>query len=199
MTTNELKSYIDRILGNNIRLLLPSYWWKRAFGAVIDKVDEKVEKSDLKTINGKSLFGAGNIVIEGGGGGAGLQYATERTVYQTEYRLGDYSESIEISEEERAYNAETFEMVRNDEPVFLSFSGIIMPYVECTFLASTGEGHVRFNVVLDNREGDFIGGIVSVSVKVYSNGDAVQEMSPIETGSAPSTPRDMNSDFNNDF
>ena len=45
MTTNELKSYIDRILGNNIRLLLPSYWWKRAFGVVIDKIDE-VEKAD---------------------------------------------------------------------------------------------------------------------------------------------------------
>ena len=43
MTTKELKSYIDRILGNNIRLLLPSYWWKRAFGVVIDKIDE-VEK-----------------------------------------------------------------------------------------------------------------------------------------------------------
>lgn len=40
MTTQELKSYIDRILGNNIRLLLPSYWWKRAFGAVIDKIED---------------------------------------------------------------------------------------------------------------------------------------------------------------
>ena len=63
MTTNELKSYIDRILGNNIRLLLPSYWWKRAFGAVIDKVDEKVEKSDLKTINGESVFGEGDLRV----------------------------------------------------------------------------------------------------------------------------------------
>ena len=65
MTTSELKSYIDRILGNNIRLLLPSYWWKRAFGAVIDKVDEKVEKSDLKTINGQSILGSGNLEISG--------------------------------------------------------------------------------------------------------------------------------------
>ena len=63
MTTNELKSYIDRILGNNIRLLLPSYWWKRAFGAVIDKVDEKVEKSDLKTINGESVLGEGDLRV----------------------------------------------------------------------------------------------------------------------------------------
>lgn len=63
MTTQELKSYIDRILGNNIRLLLPSYWWKRAFGAVIDKVDEKVEKSELKTINGESVLGEGDLKI----------------------------------------------------------------------------------------------------------------------------------------
>ena len=49
MTTNELKSYIDRILGNNIRLLLPSYWWKRAFGVVIDKIDE-VEKGGGSSI-----------------------------------------------------------------------------------------------------------------------------------------------------
>ena len=45
MTTSELKSYIDRILGNSVRLLLPSYWWKRAFGAVIDEV----ESVDTKT------------------------------------------------------------------------------------------------------------------------------------------------------
>ena len=63
MTTSELKSYIDRILGNNIRLLLPSYWWKRAFGAVIDKVDEKVEKSDFKTINGESVLGEGDLRV----------------------------------------------------------------------------------------------------------------------------------------
>ncbi len=40
MTTKELKAYIDRILGNNIRLLLPSYWWKRAFNVVIDKIED---------------------------------------------------------------------------------------------------------------------------------------------------------------
>ena len=84
MTTQELKSYIDRILGNNIRLLLPSYWWKRAFGAVIDKVEEadskaasasksvnsKQEKlvsgTNIKTINGESILGAGDIKVEAG-------------------------------------------------------------------------------------------------------------------------------------
>ena len=63
MTTSELKSYIDRILGNNIRLLLPSYWWKRAFNVVIDKVDEKIEKSELKTINGEPIVGNGDLKI----------------------------------------------------------------------------------------------------------------------------------------
>ena len=38
MTTQELRSYIDRILGNSLRVLLPSYWWKRLFGMVVDKV-----------------------------------------------------------------------------------------------------------------------------------------------------------------
>ena len=84
MTTNELKSYIDRILGNNIRLLLPSYWWKRAFGAVIDKV-ESVEASaasasriayskqnklvsgtNIKTVNGESILGEGDLKVETG-------------------------------------------------------------------------------------------------------------------------------------
>lgn len=35
-----LKDKINRILGNNVRLLLPSYWWKRVFGLVIDRIDE---------------------------------------------------------------------------------------------------------------------------------------------------------------
>ena len=38
-----LKDKINRILGNNVRLLLPSYWWKRAFGLVADGLDS-VEK-----------------------------------------------------------------------------------------------------------------------------------------------------------
>jgi hypothetical protein len=40
MTTQKLKQYIDKVLGNNIRCLLPSYWWKRLFGLVVDKVEE---------------------------------------------------------------------------------------------------------------------------------------------------------------
>ena len=37
---SELKSYINRVLGNSLRCLLPSYWWKRLFGLVVDRIDE---------------------------------------------------------------------------------------------------------------------------------------------------------------
>ena len=40
MTTQELKEYIGRVLGNSIRCLLPSYWWKRMFGLTLEKVEE---------------------------------------------------------------------------------------------------------------------------------------------------------------
>lgn len=74
---SELKSYINRVLGNSLRCLLPSYWWKRLFGLIVDKVEE-VDKSvvnkqeklvsgkNIKTINGEDILGNGNIEIEGG-------------------------------------------------------------------------------------------------------------------------------------
>ena len=44
MTGQELKSYIDRIIGNNLRCILPSYWWKKLFGVVVEYI-EKIEKT----------------------------------------------------------------------------------------------------------------------------------------------------------
>lgn len=63
MTTQELKQYIDKVLGNNLRCLLPSYWWKRLFSLTLDKVDEKLDAANIKTINGESILGEGNIVV----------------------------------------------------------------------------------------------------------------------------------------
>lgn len=60
MSAAELKAYIDKVLGNSIRCLLPSYWWKRLFGLVIDDVgdvrkglDSKAAKSDLQRLDTK--------------------------------------------------------------------------------------------------------------------------------------------------
>ena len=77
----ELKNYINRVLGDNIRCILPSYWWKRIFGLILDKIDE-VSKSignatpdmsnvqeklvsgvNIKTVNNESILGEGNIEI----------------------------------------------------------------------------------------------------------------------------------------
>lgn len=77
----ELKNYINKILGDNIRCILPSYWWKRIFGLILDKIDE-VSKSignatpdmsnvqeklvsgvNIKTVNNESILGSGNIEI----------------------------------------------------------------------------------------------------------------------------------------
>lgn len=54
MTTNELKQYIDKVLGNSIRCLLPSYWWKRLFGVVADKFDD-VEKNAAAMANAAKM------------------------------------------------------------------------------------------------------------------------------------------------
>ena len=40
MTTQELNNKIEKVLGNNIRCLLPSYWWKNLFHSVADRIDE---------------------------------------------------------------------------------------------------------------------------------------------------------------
>lgn len=77
----ELKTYINKILGDNIRCILPSYWWKRIFGLILDKIDE-VSKSignatpdmsnvqeklvsgvNIKTVNNQSILGSGNLQI----------------------------------------------------------------------------------------------------------------------------------------
>lgn len=63
MTTQELKQQIDRVLGNNIRCLLPSYWWKRLFSLTLEKVDEKLDATNIKTINGESIVGEGNLKV----------------------------------------------------------------------------------------------------------------------------------------
>lgn len=78
----ELKNYINRVLGDNIRCILPSYWWKRIFGLILDKIDE-VSKSignatpdmsnvqeklvsgvNIKTVNNESILGSGNIIVK---------------------------------------------------------------------------------------------------------------------------------------
>lgn len=93
MTTNELKSYVNRILGNNMRLLLPSYWWKRAFGAVIDNT---VSADSIKTINGESVIGEGDLRVG----------SSESVLF-----VSPLSEGKELTEDDKAINAESYRKI----------------------------------------------------------------------------------------
>lgn len=143
----------------------------------------------LKTINGKSLYGSGNIVIEGGEGGSGLQYAVERTVYPTRMVYPGEEYDYEITDEQREYNRKT---IAEFYSPFLSYEGVFLHPVAAR---SNEEGYdVDFNTVL-SRNGE----LESCTITILSNGDAVAVIEPIQTGGGSATPSDMNSDFNNDF
>lgn len=54
---SKLKENIDRILGSSLRCLLPSYWWKRIFGLLVDEIDDvrstansKANKSEVASL-----------------------------------------------------------------------------------------------------------------------------------------------------
>ena len=130
-------------------------------------------------------------------GGAGLQYAIERTVYPT--RGISYGEDLgvvaELSEEERAYNIETCRMAFDMEPIFLSFEGSFLPLLGFSEIASDPSFKTaRFGILLN-----LLTDIDSISVTITGDGDAVVEVKAVDTGSAPSAPRDMNNDFSKDF
>lgn len=67
MAINELREYINRILGDNMRTILPSFWWKRLFNVTVDAIEEKQDKLvagvNIKTLNGKDIVGEGDVSI----------------------------------------------------------------------------------------------------------------------------------------
>lgn len=83
-----MRKEIDRILGNSLRCILPSYWWKRLLGKMADRIESAEESaasasriamlagfeasdkqpqlvsgSNIKTINNQSILGSGNITV----------------------------------------------------------------------------------------------------------------------------------------
>lgn len=89
VTYNDMKKEINRVLGNSLRCILPSFWWKRLLGKMVDKIesaessassamkmatlagaeasdkqDRLVSGSNIKTINHQSILGSGNIIVD---------------------------------------------------------------------------------------------------------------------------------------
>lgn len=83
-----MKKEINRTLGNSLRCILPSFWWKRLLGKMVDKIesaessassamkmatlagaeasdkqDRLVSGSNIKTINHQSILGSGNLDV----------------------------------------------------------------------------------------------------------------------------------------
>lgn len=83
-----MKKEINRTLGNSLRCILPSYWWKKLLGKMADRIESAEESaasasriamlagteaankqsqlvsgSNIKTINGQSILGSGNITV----------------------------------------------------------------------------------------------------------------------------------------
>lgn len=133
-----------------------------------------------------------DIVEQGGAGGGGLKYSVERTVYPNKIIFDGYEEE-EITDEERAYNAETYTKSWNDGNVVVSIGGGFLSYTLGSNTDGTGEGEVIFNTVVEIDDA-----LVSYTAIIYSNGDATIEIKEVQTGSAPRV-TDFSSDFNNDF
>ena len=161
--------------------------------ALGDKQDVLVSGENIKTINGQSLLGKGNIVIKGGeGGGAGLQYAVERTVHVNKEILeeGDIAE-IEITDEQRAYNLDTYNMCVNGEPVILSAQRSLMEM----WYGSKSGGYFTFGTL-----GLFEDILIELTITVDNYGNATARQGYRElTGGGNEIPSDMSSDFSNDF
>lgn len=70
MTAQELNTYINRVLGNSIRCLLPSYWWKRLLTRIVEYVDTTVTevKEEVDDVSNKikKVFGITFTPVEDG-------------------------------------------------------------------------------------------------------------------------------------
>ena len=84
-----MKEYINQVLGNSLRCILPSYWWKRLLCMMADRIEnaetiaetyvtrlgivlnDSLEKKqdilvsgqNIKTINGYDIVGGGDITF----------------------------------------------------------------------------------------------------------------------------------------
>lgn len=60
-----MKDYIDQVLGNNIRCLLPSYWWKRLFHKLYDHFDRLTTslQTSISRLSQKIELMVGYVVV----------------------------------------------------------------------------------------------------------------------------------------
>lgn len=179
-----MKKYIDQILGDNLRCILPSFWWKKLLYKMADRIsnaesaassassrvstivssissaiDDKQDKlssgSNIKTINGKSILGSGNLGID-----------IEKV------------EKYSTTDELKANGSTT----RGDLAAVVDATLVEKSFTECYQPTSSDINDNKYNIKYTKIEGiavnpDFSPGLISdhfshLSVVLYSDGNS---------------------------
>lgn len=118
----------------------------------------------------------GDVDVPESEGGGGLKFAEERTIFGSQltikylgFTLGE--EVVELTDEQRQYNIETFNLTEGETPIILSAGGIWL-YYESTGYTNDVIQWVSYSSVVNNAEM----GLTSLTVIIYPNGDAIATM-----------------------
>ena len=127
MTAQELNAYIDKVLGNSLRCLLPSYWWRRLLKLVV----EYAESVNAKVDNLKDTVD--NLDVD-----------VDLSDYATKQELSDYATKSDIGDVDGKVD-NVYEKIRK---VF----GITVSCVENGFADVLADGKkVRIQVGMTKR------------------------------------------------
>lgn len=140
--------------------------------SVADLLDRKqptlVSGVNIKTINGKTLLGEGDLVIEGGNGDSSASVET-RVLYV-------YLEGAELTEEEKTYNKETYDKIANGENVQLVFDVLGIPVTHAFY-----DGGILFTCSVVVIEGSAL----YAQGRLFSDGNYEYEEGVIGSNSYP--------------
>lgn len=185
------KSEIDKKLDNVVvdgDINLSDYYTKDEVDDIISNIDtsdidlsDYAKKNDVYTKSetySRPQIDAKLADIEVGGNG-GFANITERTCYLTSYTWafdlnGEPSdetiENIEITDEQRAYNIETYELCYGDKPPMLTHSGGIFEMASGHWSPSEGTGEVCFTRIIGDPM--LLDRIAVMAIYINHNGDA---------------------------
>lgn len=174
MTTQELKQQIEKVLGNSIRCLLPSYWWKRLFHQVVDRIDEAKEEvtNDLEIPIVESVEALESLDLPMG------KLAVVAGIKETEFSARDCYQATaeEINNADDTNNFEQFTKIQK-----INIVGI--PSISLSILFSTATKSESFYLCRDTTEVRAIFFTKSGEIDILLtnadgniNQDAVQEM-----------------------
>lgn len=132
-------------------------------------IAETIQTNNKKAITAQSLANVLTTMAENSGeGGGGLKFSEERTLY-------GINEEV-LTDEQKAYNAETYKKISNGEAVTINMGGYILPptvssstddFIGFTMMMKSDESNIYFLVKLQND------GSVEVSYNLDMGGSKI--------------------------